>query len=152
LAFRRQRGLPQAALRIINTVSDSARPLLEMPMNTVRFLAKRRRQFQGIHGFIQDFYGRLARGQAPAGSLEDGAAVVKWTEFVAREAERTYLGWNQMYPCSPTCDVLVTGGAGKLGRAIVAELARSERRVRVLSRRPPAGPLADGVEYFVGDL
>jgi nucleoside-diphosphate-sugar epimerase len=152
IALRRQRGLPQAALRIINTVSDSARPLFEMPMNTVRFLAKRRRQYQGIHGFIQDFYGRLARGEAPAVTLEDGISVVRWTEFVAREAEGAYVSWNQRNPCSPACDVLVTGGAGKLGRVIVAELARAGRRVRVLSRRPPAGPLASGVEYFVGDL
>jgi len=152
LAFRRQRRLPQAAIRVINTLSDSVRPMWEMPANTMRFLLKRRRQFQGIHGLIQDFYGRLARDEAPAISVDDGAAVVKWTEFVAREAERTYVGWNQSHPCSSTCDVLVTGGAGKLGRAVVAELARCGRRVRVLSRRPPLGPLAAGVEYFVGDL
>src|SRR5205823_2802878 len=68
------------------------------------------------------------------------------------EAERTYICWNRTHPCSPTCDVLVTGGAGKLGRAIVAELAAAGRRVRVLSRRPPMGPLPVGVEYIVGDL
>jgi nucleoside-diphosphate-sugar epimerase len=48
--------------------------------------------------------------------------------------------------------VLVTGGAGKVGRAIVAELARAGKRVRVLSRRPPSAPLPDHVEYYVGDL
>lgn len=46
--------------------------------------------------------------------------------------------------------VLVTGGTGMLGRAVVAELVRRGRGVRVLSRRPGESPA--GVERVVGDL
>lgn len=43
--------------------------------------------------------------------------------------------------------VLVTGGAGLLGREVVTRLRDRGATVRVLSRRPPAGP-----EYVQGDL
>lgn len=46
--------------------------------------------------------------------------------------------------------VLVTGGTGTLGREVVARLAAAGRRVRVLSRHPPAE--AGGVDYVAGDL
>lgn len=45
--------------------------------------------------------------------------------------------------------VLVTGGTGHLGRAIVACLREREHDVRVLARRPGDG---DSVEWFRGDL
>ena len=48
--------------------------------------------------------------------------------------------------------VLVTGGTGRLGRAVVRQLARSDYQIRVLSRR--AGPPGDSVRphRVVGDL
>lgn len=50
--------------------------------------------------------------------------------------------------------VLVTGGTGTLGRAVVAELRAREQAVRVLSRRPPgSGPAGlEGVDWVTGDL
>lgn len=48
--------------------------------------------------------------------------------------------------------VLVTGGTGKLGRAVVAQLADRGYRVRMLSRRP-GRPGADGrYQRIVGDM
>ncbi|HZC05309.1 MAG TPA: NAD(P)H-binding protein [Ktedonobacterales bacterium] len=52
--------------------------------------------------------------------------------------------------------VLVTGGAGKLGREVVARLARRGHHVRSLTHMAPASPLdgieVDGIEVMVGDL
>lgn len=50
--------------------------------------------------------------------------------------------------------VLVTGGTGTLGRAVVAELRARGQVVRVLSRRPPgSGPAGlEGVDWVTGDL
>ena len=50
--------------------------------------------------------------------------------------------------------VLVTGGTGTLGRAVVAELRVRDQAVRVLSRRPPgSGPAGlEGVDWVAGDL
>jgi uncharacterized protein YbjT (DUF2867 family) len=45
--------------------------------------------------------------------------------------------------------VLVTGGTGHLGRAVVALLKANGRDVRVLARRPGADPR---VEWVRGDL
>lgn len=47
--------------------------------------------------------------------------------------------------------ILVTGGTGTLGRAVVDQLGQAGHGVRVLSRRPPADPDSE-VEWVTGDL
>ncbi|NUT33134.1 MAG: SDR family oxidoreductase [Hamadaea sp.] len=49
-----------------------------------------------------------------------------------------------------TSTILVTGGTGTLGRAVVPLLREAGVPVRVLTRHPR--PAADGVEYVAGDL
>jgi uncharacterized protein YbjT (DUF2867 family) len=49
--------------------------------------------------------------------------------------------------------VLVTGGTGNVGGAVVTELLKRGAEVRVLARRQPeAGKFPDGVEVAIGDL
>ncbi|KRD43470.1 hypothetical protein ASE38_04305 [Cellulomonas sp. Root930] len=48
--------------------------------------------------------------------------------------------------------VLVTGGTGTLGRALVHTFLDAGRPVRVLSRRGPSPAVPDAVEWVVGDL
>ncbi|MDM7831589.1 SDR family oxidoreductase [Cellulomonas edaphi] len=48
--------------------------------------------------------------------------------------------------------VLVTGGTGTLGRALVTTLLEDGRAVRVLSRQPRPASAAPAVEWAVGDL
>lgn len=48
--------------------------------------------------------------------------------------------------------ILVTGGTGTLGRALVHTLLDAGRPVRVLSRRPRTPAVPDAVEWVVGDL
>lgn len=49
--------------------------------------------------------------------------------------------------------ILVTGGTGNVGGAVVRELLRRNAQVRVLARtQPEAGRLPSGVEVAVGDL
>jgi nucleoside-diphosphate-sugar epimerase len=45
--------------------------------------------------------------------------------------------------------ILVTGGTGHLGRAIVTRLVDQDQQVRVLARRPGDEP---GIEWVRGDL
>jgi uncharacterized protein YbjT (DUF2867 family) len=49
-----------------------------------------------------------------------------------------------------TSDILVTGGTGTLGRAVVRRLQEAGREVRVLSRR--SREAGEGIEYVTGDL
>lgn len=53
-------------------------------------------------------------------------------------------------PLSEHVPFLVTGGAGSLGRAVVARLRAAGHRVRVFDRRAPEA--REGVEYAIGDL
>ena len=49
--------------------------------------------------------------------------------------------------------ILVTGGTGNVGGAVVRELLKRGAEVRVLARKQPeAGKLPDGVEVAIGDL
>jgi uncharacterized protein YbjT (DUF2867 family) len=48
--------------------------------------------------------------------------------------------------------VLVTGGTGTLGRALVRTLLDDGRAVRVLSRRPPTPAVPQAVDWVTGDL
>ncbi len=49
--------------------------------------------------------------------------------------------------------ILVTGGTGNVGGAVVTELLRRGAEVRVLARKQPeAGKLPVGVEVAIGDL
>ncbi len=49
--------------------------------------------------------------------------------------------------------ILVTGGTGNVGGAVVAELLKRGAQVRVLARKQPeAGKLPAGVEIAIGDL
>lgn len=49
-------------------------------------------------------------------------------------------------------DVVVTGGAGFLGRHIVRAIAAAGHRVRVIDRLPPREGLVPGIEFVAGDV
>ncbi|MGI5239474.1 SDR family oxidoreductase [Dactylosporangium sp. CA-139066] len=51
-----------------------------------------------------------------------------------------------------TTPILLTGGTGTLGRLLLPLLRGAGCDLRVLTRNAGAAPVADGVEYVVGDL
>jgi uncharacterized protein YbjT (DUF2867 family) len=55
-------------------------------------------------------------------------------------------------PATGTAPVLVTGGTGTLGRAVVHTMVDLGRPVRVLSRRPRSPHVPGAVEWVQGDL
>lgn len=152
VSLRRDYKVPKAVQRVVNNLTDSVRPLIDTFKGIALHLLGRRRPFQGIHNFVGDFYERLGQGKPPAVTVEDAIPVVHFTEFVARQAEQSYQSWNDLHPPSPSCDVLVTGGTGRLGSAIVQALLADGKRVRVLARREPKEALPRNLEYIVGDL
>ncbi len=60
---------------------------------------------------------------------------------------------SAMTPADPIRRVLVTGGAGFLGRALLRELAKQDLdEIRILDRTALDGPPAEGVVSIVGDV
>ena len=150
-ARRRSLPVPKAIERVTNAYAESARPLAEVPVNAARFAAGRIRPYQGIRNFIADFYRRLAAGEPPAVTIEEGAVLVEWLERVAEEAESEHAERLASFAPTGPVDVLVTGAAGALGSALVTRLVAEGKTVRGMVRRPPRSPVP-GVQYVIGNL
>jgi predicted dehydrogenase/nucleoside-diphosphate-sugar epimerase len=150
-ATRSTTPLPKAAERVINTVTDSVQPLVDLPRGVWKFARKEIKAFQGLRNLIAEFYRRLDEGLPPPVTIEDATVVVDWVERVARQAEDAYAARTSQFEVSDDVPVLVTGASGKLGRAVVKRLLHEGERVRLFQRRAP-GTLASNCEVVVGDL
>jgi predicted dehydrogenase/nucleoside-diphosphate-sugar epimerase len=143
--------LPKAAERVLNTVTDSVQPLVDVPRGVWKFVRKEVKAFQGLRNLIADFYRRLDAGAPPPVTIEDATVVVDWVERIARQADDAYAARTAELQVSDDVPVLVTGASGKLGRAVVKRLLHDGQRVRMFQRRAP-GTLAANCEVVVGDL
>ena len=150
-ASRRPAPLPKAAERIINALTDSIQPLVDVPRNVVAFARKQLRQYHGLQEMVIAFYDALDAGRAPPATADDAVSVVRFTEEVARAADRDHEGRVRGIEVSARVPYLVTGGSGGLGSALVARLRSEGKRVRVMVRRVPERP-QEGIEYVRGDL
>src|ERR1039458_2155804 len=74
-----------------------------------------------------------------------------YSDEVARGSNQTNRRANEREDAA--MKILVTGGTGKVGGAVVRELLKRGAKVRVLARKPPQeGKLPAGVEVAIGDL
>jgi predicted dehydrogenase/nucleoside-diphosphate-sugar epimerase len=154
LMFQAKRGalpLPKPAERIVNALTDSIQPLIDVPRNVVAFARKQIRQYHGLQELVIAFYDALSKGERPPVIAEDAVRVVRFTEQVAREADQAADKILQKFPLSAQVPYLVTGASGGLGSAVVERLRSEGHRVRVMVRRLPAQP-KEGIEYARGDL
>ena len=150
-AMRSSLPLPKPVERIVNAVTDSVQPLIDVPQSVVKFARGRIRPFQGLQDFVGAFYEALGSGAALPVSMEDATVVVDWVERVARQADDDHKKSLKTRPTLGPADVLVTGAAGGLGSAVVSHLVREGKRVRMFVRRAPA-ELPEGVQVVVGNL
>jgi predicted dehydrogenase/nucleoside-diphosphate-sugar epimerase len=153
-AWRKPAPLPKPAERIVNALTDSIQPLIDVPRNVVAFARKQLRQYHGVQELIIAFYQALADGQRPPVTAEDAVNVVRFTEEVARAADRDDQERVRKFELSTQVPYLVTGASGSLGSALVERLRAEARPIRVLVRRLPDRPedRVDGIEYVRGDL
>jgi predicted dehydrogenase/nucleoside-diphosphate-sugar epimerase len=150
-AWRRPAPLPKPAERIVNALTDSIQPLVDVPRNVVAFARKQLRQYHGVQELVIAFYEALAEKRRPPVTADDAISVVRWTEEVARAADRDGEERVRRFALSERVPVLVTGASGGLGSALVERLRASGQRVRVMVRSLPADA-QPGLEYARGDL
>jgi nucleoside-diphosphate-sugar epimerase len=115
-------------------------------------LTKRIRQFHGVQELILDFYRRLDDGRPVPVSVADAIPVIEWVERVARKADKQHQTEVDNAPAlAESVPILITGGAGALGSALVSRLLARGEKLRLFVRRRPA-VVPEGVEIATGDL
>lgn len=150
-ARRQTTPLPKAAERLVNAMTDSIQPLVDVPVNVIRFVRKQVQAYQGLRNHVAAFYEALAAGEPPPVSLDDAIEVIRWTEQVARAADKDYAERLARLTLSERVPVLVTGASGSLGRAVVQRLLSEGQKVRIFVRRIP-DEIPPGVEVTIGNL
>ncbi len=154
LMFQALRGampVPKPIERVMNALTDSIQPLVDVPRGVVKFASGAVKPYQGLRDLIAAFY-RALDGERPMPvTLADATTVVRWVEEVAGAAEAEHAARLAKLPRGDSADVLVTGASGGLGGAVVRRLVAAGRKVRVFVRRPPA-ELPPGVDVALGDL
>ena len=154
LMFHALRGslpVPKPIERVINAMTDSIQPLVDVPAGVIRFASGIIKPYQGLHDLIAAYYDALDARRPPPVTLADATTVVRWVEEVARAAEADHATRVERLPCSETADVLVTGASGALGGEVVRRIAAERGKVRVFVRRVPER-LPEGVDVAIGDL
>jgi 2-alkyl-3-oxoalkanoate reductase len=150
LSRRMSLPLPKAVERVVNALTDSVRPLVEVAKGVVKFVLRAVKPYQGLHGFVTAFYQALDGARPVPVELGEATTTVRWVEEIAGAAEAEFAARVARLPRSETVDVLVTGASGALGERLMKTLAEGGK-VRAFVRRVPA-ELPAGVDVALGDL
>jgi 2-alkyl-3-oxoalkanoate reductase len=151
---RKQMPAPTMIQRIISGTANSASTLVKVSGNVLRFATGRLLPSPGIGVSVVKFYEALLAGAAPPVSAEEGRRIVAR----ATEATRTAVAEKDALLeragiVPPPARILVTGGSGFLGRALVSRLLKSGEPIRILSRRPlPQFEGNPNAQVVLGDL
>ncbi len=150
-ASRKALPLPGPINRVVSAITDNLSPLFQVPLNIVRLLLGRVRQFHGLQSLVETFYERLDAGQPAPVGVESAVSVVEWTERIAQAADADYAEKLQALPVSGEAKILMTGSSGGLGKAVLKMLDGRGDKVRQLVRRLPRDPAEDAL-YAIGNL
>lgn len=125
---------------IANGWLNAVRRTWRVPRNMVRFLTGSLQPSPGIYRAVQDFHRALAKKEPPPVPAEEGRRAIAWIASVSEAPDREKkqrLELELTRPL-PLARILVTGGSGFLGGALVERLRENGEPVRLLLRRPPS--------------
>lgn len=138
----------------VSAVWNGLADAVQVPWNVLRFLAGSLKPSPGIQRGAALFAQAVRDGTPAPVDAEAGRDAVALLEAACADADagrRRELD-ERLRPL-PQADVLVTGAAGFLGRALVARLVARGLSVRVLVRRHAAALERQGVaQQVIGDL
>lgn len=140
---------------VLNGVLRAVRDLFGIPLNVLRFATRRLKPSPGIQLGAERFARAAYHREQPPFTGEDALRIARLLEPVCAEPDRlrTQQLQARLDETLAPADVLVTGAAGFLGRAVVRRLRAQGKMVRVLVRRRDADFDADpGVQSVLGDL
>lgn len=150
-AMRAVTPLPKTIERVVNALTDSVQPLIDVPRGIYGYLRRHVLPYHGLQDLVREFYRSLVLGTPVPVSVADALPVVRWTEQIARFADAAHEEDLARVRLSERVPVLVTGASGGLGSALVQRLRAEGKRVRVMQRRLPE-VIPDGIEIVQGDL
>jgi predicted dehydrogenase/nucleoside-diphosphate-sugar epimerase len=152
--FRTYPG-PKQLHSVINGMRHAVRDLFAIPWYLVRAATGMLKPSSDIYESVIAFHSALAKGQPPPVSAEEGRRAVAWVVAgaAAADAEKDQMEAARAQQQPAPARVLVTGGSGFLGSALLRRLRERGERPRVLLRRhAPAGAAADGLDAVYGSL
>jgi predicted dehydrogenase/nucleoside-diphosphate-sugar epimerase len=150
-------SLPKAAQKATYNLDESLQKTRRTFANTFQFLTGKLKPYQGMMTLIHAFYDSIKHGGPTPVSKTSALSVVTTMDAVFEQLNYQPLMHEDIIPAPAAPEaprVLVTGGTGFVGRALVRRLLNDGYRVRVLARKlSRARSVADTrAEIFWGDV
>jgi len=152
--------------KVLNPYSEALQNTIETTVALSRRVFKKQRSYPGLYEIFSAFYDSLDLNSNGALSGLSIVETVSICEEIAaklklKEKEEDNMAEEKLLEISLTLPkpdikggkVLVTGGSGLLGLAVVKELRKHNRDILVISRKnQPFSKRVPGVKYLVADL